>query len=56
MLSKMLVVALLSGAFVSLSGCNTVRGVGRDIESAGNIGNCPTKVVIRNGQRVRVCR
>ncbi len=56
MLRKILVVSLLSSGIAPLSGCNAVRGVGQDIESVGNIGNCPTKVVWRNGKRVRVCR
>jgi predicted small secreted protein len=28
---------LLVAAFVLLSGCNTVRGVGRDVERAGEV-------------------
>ncbi len=56
MLRKTLILALISSGFVSLGACNTVRGVGHDIISVGNLGNCPTKVVWRNGQRVRVCR
>jgi entericidin B len=30
--------AMLGGLLVSLSGCNTVKGVGRDIESVGKAG------------------
>jgi len=56
MLQKIVTVALLSSAFVGLSACNTVRGAGRDIESIGDISHCQTKVVRRNGHRVRVCR
>jgi len=56
MLRKTLMLALLSSGFVPLSACNTVRGVGSDVESVGNLGNCPTKIVWRNGKRVRVCR
>ncbi|MEI9928603.1 MAG: hypothetical protein WDN44_14010 [Sphingomonas sp.] len=56
MLRQTLIVALLTSAFVPLTACNTVRGVGRDIESVGDISHCKTKVVTRNHHRVRVCR
>ncbi|MPT47764.1 MAG: entericidin A/B family lipoprotein [Sphingobium sp.] len=33
-----LTIALLMGAALTLSACNTVKGVGRDIESVGSAG------------------
>jgi len=35
---KRLVILLLASAFLAIAGtsCNTVRGVGRDVESAGD--------------------
>lgn len=56
MLRKTLMLAIISSGFIPLSACNTVRGVGQDVQNVGNLGNCPTKVVWRNGRRVRVCR
>jgi entericidin B len=35
---KLLIAALLGSLVVSLAGCNTVKGVGRDIESVGQAG------------------
>jgi entericidin B len=35
---KLLLAALLGSLVVSLAGCNTVKGVGRDIESVGQAG------------------
>ncbi|MDP3549790.1 MAG: entericidin A/B family lipoprotein [Novosphingobium sp.] len=37
MVRKVLVVAIL-GLSVALAGCNTVKGLGRDIESVGKAG------------------
>lgn len=56
MFRKTLILAALTGAFIPLGACNTVRGVGQDVQNVGNLGNCPTKIVWRNGHRVRVCR
>ena len=36
MLKKVLVVLAISGLAVASSACNTVRGVGQDLESAAN--------------------
>lgn len=33
-----LIIAALGGALLLLSACNTVKGVGRDIESVGSAG------------------
>lgn len=33
--SKVLLVALIASVVVALSGCNTMRGLGKDIEAAG---------------------
>jgi predicted small secreted protein len=33
-----LIIATLGGALLLLSACNTVKGVGRDIESVGSAG------------------
>lgn len=38
MLRKMLLVAVLAVLFFSLTGCQTVQGVGRDIEWIGQKG------------------
>lgn len=35
---KLLIVAVLSGLVATLGACNTVKGVGRDIESVGEAG------------------
>jgi entericidin B len=35
---KLLLAAVLGGLVVTLAGCNTVKGVGRDIESVGQAG------------------
>ena len=35
---KLLIAAVLGSLFVSLTACNTVKGVGRDIESVGAAG------------------
>ncbi len=35
---KLLCAVLLSGLVASLTACNTVKGVGRDIESVGKAG------------------
>lgn len=35
---KVLVAALLGGLLASLGACNTVKGVGRDIQSVGEAG------------------
>jgi len=35
---KMLIVAVLGGVLATLGACNTVKGVGRDIESVGEAG------------------
>ena len=35
---KVLIAALMGGLLVSLGACNTVKGVGRDIESVGEAG------------------
>jgi entericidin B len=35
---KLLCAAVLGGLLVSLGACNTVKGVGRDIESVGEAG------------------
>jgi predicted small secreted protein len=56
MLKKTLIVALISTGFVSLGACNTVRGLGQDIESLGDISHCETKIIRKNGKRYRVCR
>ncbi|MDB5670528.1 MAG: hypothetical protein JWO25_1487 [Alphaproteobacteria bacterium] len=56
MLKKTLILALVSTGFVSLGACNTVRGVGRDIESIGDVSHCRTKIIHRDGKRYRVCR
>lgn len=36
--NKLLIAAVLGGLVASLGGCNTVKGVGRDIESVGRAG------------------
>jgi len=36
MLRKVLIAAVMSGIALSASACNTVRGVGQDIESVAN--------------------
>lgn len=36
MLRKILLATALGGVMLSLAACNTVKGVGRDIESVGN--------------------
>ena len=36
---KLALVALLGGLAITLSGCNTVKGLGRDIESVGEAGD-----------------
>lgn len=33
--SSTLAAAVLAGAFVTLSGCNTMQGLGRDVERGG---------------------
>ncbi|MEJ5978289.1 entericidin A/B family lipoprotein [Novosphingobium sp. PS1R-30] len=35
---KLLIAALLGGLLAPLGACNTVKGVGRDIESVGEAG------------------
>ena len=35
-MKKLCIVFLLLGALFSLTGCNTVRGVGKDIQGAGS--------------------
>ncbi|MCW1429967.1 entericidin A/B family lipoprotein [Novosphingobium sp. JCM 18896] len=35
---KLLIAALMGGLLASLGACNTVKGVGRDIESVGEAG------------------
>lgn len=37
--NKLLIAAVLGGLFTSLAACNTVKGVGRDIESVGEAGS-----------------
>jgi predicted small secreted protein len=58
MFRKVAAIALAGVVLSSMPACNTVRGAGRDIESVADAANpnCPTKVVWRNGHRVRVCR
>ena len=36
--NKLLLAAVMGGLVVSLGACNTVKGVGRDIESVGRAG------------------
>ena len=36
MTKRIIAAAVALGALVALPGCNTVRGVGRDLESAAN--------------------
>lgn len=36
--NKLLLAAVLGGLVASLGACNTVKGVGRDIESVGRAG------------------
>ncbi|HEX8057640.1 MAG TPA: entericidin A/B family lipoprotein [Novosphingobium sp.] len=36
---KLLCIAVLGGLLASLAACNTVKGVGRDIESVGEAGS-----------------
>jgi entericidin B len=36
--NKLLLVAALGGMLATLGACNTVKGVGRDIESVGKAG------------------
>jgi entericidin B len=36
--NKLLLAAVLGGLIAPLSACNTVKGVGRDIESVGRAG------------------
>jgi predicted small secreted protein len=38
MRNRLLIAAVLGSLFVSLGACNTVKGVGRDIESVGRAG------------------
>ena len=42
MLKKMIAVAALGAAVVTLAACNTVKGLGRDIESVGEAGDRAT--------------
>lgn len=39
MLKKMIAIAALGASVVVLTGCNTVKGLGRDIESVGEAGD-----------------
>lgn len=39
MLKKLIAVAVLGASVVVLTGCNTVKGLGRDIESVGEAGD-----------------
>ena len=39
MLKKIVASVVLSATLVVLSGCNTVKGLGRDIESVGEAGD-----------------
>ena len=36
--NRLLIAAVLGGLVATLGGCNTVKGVGRDIESVGRAG------------------
>ena len=60
MFRKALAVALIAGVAMPIAACNTVRGAGRDIESASDATSdamhCRTKTVWRNHHRVKVCR
>ena len=38
MLRKTLVTLAISGAMLALAACNTVRGVGKDLQSVANAG------------------
>ncbi len=42
MLRKAVLIAAACGIALSLSACNTVKGLGRDIESVGNAGHKAT--------------
>jgi predicted small secreted protein len=42
MMKKMSAVAALGAAVVTLTACNTVKGLGRDIESVGEAGDRAT--------------
>lgn len=42
MLKKMIAIAALGASVVVLTGCNTVKGLGRDIESVGEAGDRAT--------------
>lgn len=42
MMKKMIAVAALGAAVVTLTACNTVKGLGRDIESVGEAGDRAT--------------
>jgi predicted small secreted protein len=39
MVRKLICLLALTGAGLALTACNTVRGVGQDIESVGNAGD-----------------
>ena len=39
MLRKLIAVAVLGASVVTLTACNTVKGLGRDIESGGEAGD-----------------
>jgi predicted small secreted protein len=39
MLRKIVVTAMVAGTVLTLCACNTVKGVGRDIESVGEAGD-----------------
>lgn len=43
MLRKIVLAAMLGGICLSASACNTVKGLGRDIESVGEAGDRATR-------------
>jgi predicted small secreted protein len=43
MMRKMVTLAFLGCALVALNGCNTVKGLGKDIQSVGDAASRATK-------------
>ena len=43
MLRKLIVAAVLGGVALGATSCNTVKGLGRDIESVGETGDRATR-------------
>ena len=43
MLRKLITVAVVGGIALSAAACNTVKGLGRDIESVGETGDRATR-------------